>query len=136
MNFPADLKYSRNDEWVRVEDPRQGVEGSTATSGITDYAQDQLSDIVYVELPAVGDTFKQGETWGSVESVKAASDVYLPVSGAITAVNEALSSAPEVVNSDPYGKGWMVKFTIANAAELDGLMDAAAYAKYCEERKS
>jgi len=129
MNFPADLKYTKSDEWVREE-------GTTATAGITDYAQDALSDIVYVELPAVGSAFKQGETWGSVESVKAASDVYLPVSGAITAVNEALSSAPEVVNSDPYGKGWMVKFTIANAAELDGLMGAAAYAKYCEERKS
>jgi glycine cleavage system H protein len=129
MNFPADLKYTKTDEWVRVE-------GSTAAAGITDYAQDQLSDIVYVELPAVGDSFTQGQPWGSVESVKAAAEVNLPLGGVVTAVNEALSSAPELVNSDPYGQGWMVKFAISNPAELDGLMDAAAYQKYCEERKS
>lgn len=129
MNVPADLKYTRNDEWVRVE-------GNTATAGISDYAQEQLSDIVYVELPAVGDAFKAGESYGSVESVKAASDVYLPMGGTITEINEALSSTPEVVNSDPYGKGWMVKFTIANPGEVAGLMDAAAYQKYCEERKA
>jgi glycine cleavage system H protein len=129
MNIPSDLKYTKNDEWVRVE-------GDAAVAGISDYAQNALSDIVYVELPAVGDTFKQSESFGSVESVKAASDVYLPVGGTITAVNEALAAAPEVVNSDPYGAGWMVKFTIANPAELEGLMDAAAYAKYCDERKA
>ena len=129
MNFPADLKYTRSDEWVRVE-------GSAATAGITDYAQDQLSDIVYVELPAVGSAFQQGEAWGSVESVKAASDVNLPLSGAITEVNDALSNTPELVNSDPYGKGWMVKFTVTNPGELSSLMDAAAYQKYCEERKA
>ena len=129
MNFPADLKYAKTDEWVRVE-------GNAATAGITDYAQDALSDIVYVELPAAGDTFQQGQTFGSVESVKAASDVNLPVGGTITAVNDALTSTPEVVNSDPYGQGWMVKFTLANPAELDSLMDAAAYQKYCEERKA
>jgi glycine cleavage system H protein len=129
MNFPADLKYTKTDEWVRVE-------GSTAAAGITDYAQDQLSDIVYVELPAVGDSFTQGQPWGSVESVKAAAEVNLPLGGVVTAVNEALSSAPELVNSDPYGQGWMVKFAISNPAELDSLMDAAAYQKYCEERKS
>jgi glycine cleavage system H protein len=128
MNFPAELKYTRSDEWVRVE-------GHTATSGISDYAQDQLSDIVYVELPSVGASFKQGEAWGSVESVKAAAEVNLPLSGTITEVNEALSSTPEVVNSDPYGQGWMVKFTVADPAELDGLMDAATYQKYCEERQ-
>jgi len=129
MNFPADLKYTKSDEWVRVE-------GSAATTGLTDYAQDQLSDIVYVELPAVGAALKQGEPWGSVESVKAASDVNMPLSGAITAVNESLGSSPELVNGDPYGKGWMVKFTVTNASELSGLMDAAAYQKYCEERKA
>jgi glycine cleavage system H protein len=129
MNFPADLKYSKNDEWVRVQ-------GSVGTSGITDYAQAQLSDIVYVELPSVGAVVQQGAAWGSVESVKAAAEVYLPVSGAITEVNEALKEKPEVVNSDPYGQGWMVKFTLTRPDELNGLMDAAAYQKYCEERKS
>jgi glycine cleavage system H protein len=129
MNIPADLKYSKSDEWVKVE-------GATATTGVTDYAQGQLSDIVYVELPALGATIKQGKPWGSVESVKAAADVNLPLSGTVTAVNEALKDKPETVNSDPYGAGWMVKFTITNASELSGLMDAAAYTKYCEERKS
>jgi glycine cleavage system H protein len=129
MNFPADLKYTKSDEWVRVE-------GSVAATGLTDYAQDQLSDIVYVEMPAVGAAFKQGEPWGSVESVKAASDVNMPLSGAVTEVNESLGSAPELVNSDPYGKGWMLKFTVTSASELSGLMDAAAYQKYCEERKA
>jgi len=128
MNFPDDLKYTKNDEWVRLS-------GNIAVSGITDYAQAALSDIVYVGLPAVGDTFKQGEAWGSVESVKAASDVYLPLSGTITEVNEALSSASELVNSDPHGKGWMVKFTPSNLDEVKSLLDAAAYQKYCEERK-
>ena len=128
MNFPADLKYTQSDEWVRVE-------GDAATSGITDYAQDQLSDIVYVELPGVGSTFQQGEAWGSVESVKAASDVNMPASGAITAVNEDLKNTPEVVNSDPYGKGWLIKFALSAPDELNGLMDAAAYEKYCQERQ-
>jgi glycine cleavage system H protein len=128
MNIPTDLKYTKHDDWVRVE-------GSTATAGITDYAQEQLSDIVYVELPAVDDVFKQDDRYGTVESVKAASDLYLPLSGAITAVNEALSSTPEVVNKEPYGGGWMIRFTIAAPAELGKLMDAQAYQKYCEERK-
>ncbi len=128
MNIPAELKYSKNDDWVRVE-------GTTATAGITDYAQDQLSDVVYIELPAVGDTFRKDERYGAVESVKAASDLSLPVGGTITAVNESLSSAPEVVNKDPYGAGWMVKFTVTQPAELDQLMDAAAYQKHCEERQ-
>src|SRR5574341_737898 len=124
MNFPADLKYTKSDEWVRVE-------GSAATTGLTDYAQDQLSDIVYVELPAVGAAFKQGEPWGSVESVKAASDVNMPLSGAITAVNESLGSAPELVNSDPYGKGWMVKFTVTNAGRCPWLGEAAPQPECC-----
>ncbi|HLE30485.1 MAG TPA: glycine cleavage system protein GcvH [Anaerolineales bacterium] len=129
MNFPADLKYTKSDEWVRAEG------GATATAGITDYAQEQLSDIVYVELPGVGSAFKQGEAWGSVESVKAASDVNMPASGAITAVNEDLKNSPEVVNSDPYGKGWMIKFTLDDPKELNLLMDTAAYQKYCEARQ-
>ena len=128
MNFPADLKYTKSDEWVRVE-------GNTATAGLSDYAHNALSDIVYVELPAVGDTIGKGEKFASVESVKAASDVYLPIGGTITAINEGLSSAPEVVNGDPYGAGWMVKFTVTNAADLADLMDAAAYQKYCDERQ-
>ncbi|MBI3242189.1 MAG: glycine cleavage system protein GcvH [Chloroflexi bacterium] len=127
MNIPSDLKYTKNDEWVRVE-------GETGTAGISDYAQNQLSDIVFVELPSVGATLKQGESFASVESVKAASDVYLPIGGEITAVNEALSDSPELVNQDPYGKAWMVKFKVADMSELNGLMDATAYQAYCDER--
>lgn len=127
MNFPTDVKYTKTDEWIRVK-------GNEAEVGLTDYAQNHLSDIVYVELPEVGAEFKQATSFGSIESVKAASDLNLPVSGKISAVNDSLADAPEVVNSDPYGKGWIVKCTVANASELDGLMDAAAYQKYCEER--
>ncbi len=128
MDIPADLKYTEHDEWVRVE-------GQTATAGITDYAQDQLSDVVYVELPAVGQALKRNERFGTVESVKAASDLSLPASGSITAVNDSLASSPETVNKDPYGADWMVTFTLANPAEVSQLMDAAAYQKYCEERQ-
>jgi glycine cleavage system H protein len=128
MNVPADLKYAKSDEWVRAE-------GDTATVGITDYAQNQLSDIVYVELPAVGEAFEAGKQFGSVESVKAAAEVNLPISGAVTAVNEELSGKPELLNQDPYGSGWMVKISVKDAAELNALMDAAAYQKYCEERQ-
>src|SRR5512139_498378 len=127
MNFPTDLKYTKSDEWIRAS-------GTEAETGITDYAQSHLSDIVYVELPEVGAAFKQGTPFGSIESVKAASDMNLPASGTITAVNEALSNAPEAVNSDPYGKGWIVKFTLNDVSELAGLMDAAAYEAYCNER--
>ncbi len=135
MTYPADLKYTRNDEWVRAAPTELGQAGDTATAGITHYAQEALSDIVYVELPPVGDSFKQGEAYTSVESVKAAAEVYLPVGGTITAVNTALTTTPELLNSDPYGAGWIAKFTVADAAELAGLMDAAAYEAYCEERK-
>jgi glycine cleavage system H protein len=134
MSYPTDLKYTKNDEWVRAEGA--AAEGAAATAGLTDYAQEALSDIVYVELPEVGESFKQGEPYASVESVKAAAEVYLPVGGAITAINEALAATPETLNKDPHGAGWLVKFTIADPAELDGLMDAAAYEKYCEERKA
>lgn len=127
MNIPTDLKYAKSDEWVRVE-------GDTATVGISDYAQNQLSDIVFVELPTAGTVIKQGASFGAVESVKAASDVYLPVSGEVTAVNDALSDTPELVNAEPYGGAWMVKVKLSNPSELDGLMDAAAYEKYCAER--
>ena len=127
MNFPSDLKYNRSDEWIRVN-------GTAAEAGITDYAQNHLSDIVYVELPEVGAEFKQGTPFGSIESVKAASDMNLPAGGTITAVNESLADSPEVVNSDPYGAGWIVKFTLSEASELGSLMDAAAYEAYCNER--
>ena len=129
MNIPADLKYTKNDEWVKVE-------GSSGTVGITDYAQEQLSDIVFVEVIASPDeSLKQGDSCATVESVKAAAEVYLPVSGTITSVNEALPDKPEIVNSDPYGEAWMVKLDLSNPGELDGLMDAEAYQKYCEERE-
>ncbi len=128
MNYPTDRKYTRNDEWVLVE-------GDSATTGLTHYAQDALSDIVFVETPQVGDSFAQGEPYASVESVKAAAEVYLPIGGEITAVNEALSGTPELLNQDPHGAGWIAKFKVADAGEAEGLMDAAAYEAYCEERK-
>jgi glycine cleavage system H protein len=127
MNFPSDLKYTKSDEWIRVT-------GREAEAGLTDYAQSHLSDIVYVELPEVGAEFKQGTAFGSIESVKAASDMNLPASGSITAVNDSLAEAPEAVNSDPYGQGWIVKFTLSDPQELDALMKATAYEAYCTER--
>lgn len=126
-NIPSDLKYTKNDEWIRVE-------GDSATYGITDYAQDALSDIVYLELPSVGDTVTAGAGVGSIESVKAASDLYAAVSGTVTAVNDALVDSPEQVNSDPYGAAWMFKVKMSNPAELDALMDPAAYSAFCDER--
>lgn len=129
MEYPKDLKYSESDEWVRVE-------GNSATAGLTDYAQDQLSDVVYVEgIAEVGQDLAKGEAHSTVESVKAAADVYMPIGGKITEINEALMDSPEIVNSEPYGGAWMVKFEVADASELDGMMDAAAYEKYCEERE-
>jgi glycine cleavage system H protein len=113
---PADLKYAKSDEWVRVE-------GDTATLGISDYAQDALNDIVYVELPAVGTTIAKGESFGSVESVKAASDLYSPIGGTVTEVNNALEDNPELINSDPFGKGWIVKLKLDGAADTGDLMD-------------
>ncbi len=128
MDIPKDLKYTESDEWVRVE-------GDTATTGITDYAQDQLSDIVYVEhVVDEGDTVEKGEAHSAVESVKAAADVYMPIGGTIVAINEDLESSPELVNSDPYGEAWMVRFEITDASQLDDLLDADAYVKHCEER--
>jgi glycine cleavage system H protein len=128
MNVPTDLKYTKADEWIRVE-------GNTATLGVTDYAQDQLSDIVFVEVTvAADDEVKKGDIAATLESVKAAADVNFPVSGTVTEINEDLAQNPEIVNSDPYGEAWMVKFEISNPGEVDALMDAAAYEKYCEER--
>jgi glycine cleavage system H protein len=121
MNIPSDLKYTKNDEWIRLE-------GNIGTVGITDHAQEQLSDIVFVEIVLnEGGSANQGDTAATVESVKAAADVYLPVSGKIVAVNDSLPDAPETLNSDPYGKAWMVKIELSDPSELDGLMDAAAY---------
>jgi len=127
-NIPDGLLYTKEDEWLKVE-------GDEGTIGLTDYAQDALSDIVYVELPDAGDSVGAGETFGVVESVKAASDMYAPVSGEVAAVNEAILDAPETLNTDPYGEGWMVKIKLSDPAELEDLMDAAAYTAYCEERE-
>jgi glycine cleavage system H protein len=129
LQTPNDLKYLKSDEWVRVE-------GDIATIGITDYAQDQLNDVVYVELPEVGAAFKKGAALGSVESVKAASDLVSAVSGTITEVNSALEDEPELINADPYGRGWMIKLRLSDPAEANAadLLDAAAYVAYCETR--
>lgn len=129
MNVPTDLKYTKNDEWIRAE-------GNEGTVGITDYAQEQLSDVVFVEvIAAEGESLSQGDTCATVESVKAAADIYMPVGGTVSAVNESLPETPELVNSDPYGAAWMLKMEISDPAELDSLMDAAAYTEYCEERE-
>jgi len=128
MEFPKDLKYTTSDEWVRVD-------GKTATIGISDYAQSQLSDIVFVEVTAaVGETLDQGKAFASVESVKAASEIYMPLKGKVVVVNDELPGTPELMNSDPYGKAWMVRVEIADPGQVAGLMDAAAYAKHCDER--
>jgi glycine cleavage system H protein len=130
MNYPQDLKYTENDEWIRVE-------GDLGTIGITDYAQDQLSDIVYVEISAeIGDALDQGGAFAEVESVKAAAEVYLPVAGVIREINESLADEPESVNADPYGVAWMVKVEISDSSQLLSLMDAAAYEKHVQGRES
>ena len=126
MKVNPNCRYTKSHEWIRVE-------GDEGVMGITDYAQSELSDIVYVELPEPGDSFEQGEVYGTVESVKAASDCYLPVGGKVLASNEALEDAPELVNNDPYGEGWFVRIAIADAAEPDDLMDAEAYTAFCKE---
>jgi glycine cleavage system H protein len=120
--FPDDLRYSREHEWVRVD-------GSQATIGITSFAADELGDIVYVEAPDVGGTLKQFAAFGVVESVKAVSDLYAPISGEVTEVNEALHDHPELLNSAPYSDGWIARVKLADPAEIDALLDAAAYAE-------
>ncbi len=128
MNIPTNLKYTANDEWIKVE-------GKVGTVGISDFAQNQLSDIVYVEIVAAeGETIKKGDTCATLESVKAAADVFMPVSGKIIAVNENLPDKPELVNSDPYGQAWMVKVEITDPAELEGLLDATAYEKHTQDK--
>lgn len=126
MNVPDDLLYTKDHEWVLVE-------GSSATIGITDHAQDALGDVVFVELPSPDESFSARDVFGSVESVKAVSEIYMPVSGVVATVNEALEDTPELVNSDPYGEGWMVQIRIEDSAELDDLMSAEDYQKFLEE---
>lgn len=120
MNFPENLRYTKDHEWIRLE-------GETATIGITDFAQRELGDIVYVEIETVGKSLSAETIFGSVEAVKTVSDLYLPISGTITELNPALASAPELVNTDPYEKGWMIKMKVDNPADVNALMDAAAY---------
>lgn len=120
MSTPANLKYTKDHEWVRVE-------GDTATVGITDFAQKELGDIVYVDVSTVGETVEQHAVFGTVEAVKTVSDLFMPLTGEVLEVNKDIDSAPESVNSDPYGKGWMIKLKIANASEVDGLLSADAY---------
>ena len=126
-DIPEDLVYSRDDEWARAE-------GARVVVGVTDYAQKQLGDIVYVELPAVGTTIHQGDVFGVIESVKAVSDLYAPVSGEVVEINPELARRPETVNEDCYGDGWMIALVVEDPAEVDDLLDAAAYAKHIEER--
>jgi len=120
MNFPAELKYTKDHEWVKID-------GSTATVGITEFAQRELGDIVYVDISSVGKEVAQEEVFGTVEAVKTVSDLFMPVSGTVTEINPALDSQPELVNTDPYGDGWMVKITISDASEVSGLLSAEAY---------
>jgi len=121
--IPEELRYTKDHEWTRIE-------GRRATIGITDHAQDQLTDVVYVELPAVGKVVKAGDVLGTVESVKAVSEIFSPLSGNVVEVNHTLEDAPEIVNADPYGKGWIVVLEISDPSEGKGLMDAAAYRKH------
>lgn len=120
MNFPTNLKYTKEHEWIRIE-------GEEAYVGITDYAQSELGEIVFVDVDTVGETIGQGEVFGSVEAVKTVSDLNMPATGEVLEFNEALNDQPELVNNDPYGEGWMIKVRVTDVAELDSLMDAAAY---------
>jgi glycine cleavage system H protein len=129
MKIDKDCRYAKSHEWVRVD-------GNEATVGITDYAQQELSDVVYVELPEVGDVFEKGEVFATVESVKAAADVYMPLGGEITEVNEELEDAPQLVNEDPFGAAWFARFTASDLSELDDLMDAEAYEKFVAEEEA
>ena len=123
MSYPETYRYSKEHEWVHLE-------GGIATIGITDHAQDELGDIVYVDLPKVGTATEKGKTFGSVESVKAVSDIYSPVTGEVTEINELLSTAPEKLNADPHGDAWLIRVKAGNAADLEGLMSAAEYETY------
>lgn len=128
MKLDPKARYAKSHEWARKE-------GDEFVCGITDHAQESLSDVVYVELPEIGDTFAKGDTFGVVESVKAASDVYLPLGGEITAVNETLEDTPELVNQDPYGAGWMIRFRPSDPEEFGALMDGSAYETFVAEEE-
>ncbi|MCW3116542.1 MAG: glycine cleavage system protein [Chitinophagaceae bacterium] len=120
MSFPANLRYTKDHEWIKAE-------GDTATIGITDFAQKELGDIVYIEVELIGKELEAGAVFGTVEAVKTVSDLFLPVRGTITELNPALANAPELVNNDPYGEGWMIKMTVKNPGDIEKLLDAAAY---------
>jgi len=120
MNFPSNLRYTKDHEWILLE-------GNTATIGITEFAQRELGDIVFVDIPSVGKTLEAEDVFGTVEAVKTVSDLFLPVAGTLNEVNQELESEPELVNTDPYGDGWMVKMTVKNPADVAALLDAAAY---------
>nr|WP_321374257.1 glycine cleavage system protein GcvH [uncultured Bacteroides sp.] len=126
MNFPEQLKYTNEHEWIRLD-------GEFAYVGITDYAQEQLGDIVFVDIPSVGDTLAQGEVFGTIEVVKTISDLFLPVSGEIVEMNESLEDNPELVNSEPYDKGWIIKIKPSDLSEFDSLLDASAYRNLINE---
>jgi glycine cleavage system H protein len=120
MNFPSELKYTKDHEWVKIE-------GNEAVIGITDFAQRELGDIVYIDINTVGDEVAQDEVFGTVEAVKTVSDLFMPVTGTVLEINAALNDNPELVNTDPYGQGWMVKVTVADASQVEGLLTADAY---------
>ena len=120
MNFPVDIRYTSEHEWIRVE-------GDEAYVGITDYAQSELGEIVFIDVPTEGETIGQGEVFGSIEAVKTVSDLNMPVTGEVLEINGALDAQPELVNNDPYGEGWIIRISVKDPAELDSLMDAAAY---------
>ena len=120
MNFPGDIRYTSEHEWIRVE-------GDEAFVGITDYAQSELGEIVFIDVPTLGETVGQGEVFGSIEAVKTVSDLNMPVTGEVLEINGALDAQPELVNNDPYGEGWIIRIAVKDPAELDKLMDAAAY---------
>ena len=126
MKFPENLKYSKDHEWILVD-------GDKATVGITDFAQSELGEIVYVDVTTEGDTIDKDEVFGSIEAVKTVSDLILPVTGEVLEFNETLEDEPELVNTDPYGDGWIIKINVEDAAELDGLLDAAAYKEFIEK---
>jgi len=127
MGYPANFRYTKEHEWVNVD-------GGTATIGITDYAQGELGDVVFVELPKIGAKLETGKSFGNVESVKAVSEIYAPASGEVTEANAELTSKPELLNSDPHGAGWLVKVKLANATELNSLMDGPAYEAYIAQK--
>jgi glycine cleavage system H protein len=127
MAYPSNFRDTKEHEWVNLE-------GGVATIGITDYAQSELGDVVFVELPKIGAKLEAGKSFGNVESVKAVSEIYAPAAGEVTAANEELAKAPELLNSDPHGKGWLIKVKLANAADVSALMDAVAYEKYIAEK--